>query len=193
MIKWVIGLMLIGVYQYWIYSNFWIGTSDVSKLERATYISGEIINVNCFDNKKYVRGSLGGRDVFIQKINIQLFDKPRFSFENTRGHGTGNRGGFDMCSDILAKIDEFISRPSGDYEHGASKQQSLGYFEGYFLNNFPLQVTINGHELYSFKETKIEHSLDILFASFLPIILILPILIGPWGRSGGIQRLGENH
>jgi hypothetical protein len=193
MIKWVIGLMLIGVYQYWIYSSFWIGTSDVSKLERATYISGEIINVSCFDDKRYTKRKFGDGVYFMQKIYIQLFDKPRFSFENTRGHGTGNRGGFDMCSDILAKIDEFISRPSGDYEHGASKQQSLGYFEGYFLNNFPLQVTINGHELYSFKETKIEHSLDILFASFFPIISILLGLIGRWYKSGGIQRLGENH
>jgi hypothetical protein len=50
--KWVIGLFLMALYQYWVYDRFWIVEDNVKEVKQATYISGEIQSIDCVMSKK---------------------------------------------------------------------------------------------------------------------------------------------
>ena len=51
-IIWVIGLVLMSLYQYWVYSTFWIGEEDVRDVRQAKHIFGEISSIECIEVTK---------------------------------------------------------------------------------------------------------------------------------------------
>jgi hypothetical protein len=179
--KWVIGLILMALYQYWVYSSFWINTDDVAKVGQAKHISGEIVGMDCWDIKK-------DRGVFRQKIYIQLDGKPEFYFFDPSGVNF-----FQLCNDFLVFFNELSLKP--EIKVTDTQENLLAgtpvMFDGYFWGRSPLKVTVNGHILYSFKHTKAGHTFLVFWLSLTPVICVLGIFLVRWYKKGGLEKLGQ--
>lgn len=178
----LIGLLLMGLYQSWVYSTFWIATDDVTKVNRVVHVSGDLIDLQCFDRRKG-----GGR--VEQKIYVYLGNRPEFYFYNLSGPKF-----FDDCNEVYSTLNEFsFSHDRSEKFDGPNENNQLfsGKFEGYFLGSMPVKVTINDYEVYAFKDTKPNHNIFALWLSLSPVMAVLGVLLVRWYRNGGIEKLGQ--
>ena len=172
------------LYQYWVYTTFWIVTGDVTKVNRAIYVSGDTVDIKCLDRVK-------GGGYTEQEIYILLDNRPEFDFFNPSGQNF-----FQDCNDFYSALNDHLSIHFSELnrsfirDNGESRMY-LGKFDGYFIGTIPLQVTVNGYELYSFKDTKVFINIFASWLSFTPIVALLGILLVRWFRNGGIEKLGQ--
>lgn len=182
---WAIGLLFMALYQYWVYTTFWIVTDDVTKVERAVHVSGDTVDIKCLDRVK-------GGGYVEHEIYILLDNRPEFDFFNPTGQNF-----FQDCNDFYSSLNEHLSIYSSELENGSfirdneESRKYLGKFEGYFIGSIPLKVTVNGYELYSFKDTKVFINIFASWLSLTPIVAILCMLLVRWYRNGGIEKLGQ--
>ena len=180
MLKWIISLILMGSYQYWVYSSFWIG-DDFTKSKNVTHISGDLLSIKCIDReRKY--------GVLQQDFWLALSDQPPITFSDM--------GTVRSCSEFELKfsnlfeeeklnvdIGSFGTRIGNQYNYPKLK------FDGYFIGGSPLQIEIGSYEWMSFDKMQIAHRDMILWMSLLPIFIFLCIYFGRLYKQGRIQSL----
>jgi hypothetical protein len=189
MIKWIFGLVLMGLYQYWVYSSFWISTDDVTQVKRAQHITGEILSIECVEGKgKYV----GRQDFYIQfvgKRNILDFT---------------DEGSVSSCEELYSKLDKALQAKDGNERFHDKlmtkvngKYYPLARLESYFRGAVPLKVNINDFKWFTFSKAKQNRIGFVMWLSLTPIFTVMALIFGFWMKQGKVQafieKLGSNH
>lgn len=168
MFKWGVALLLMFLYQYWVYSLFWTDANAVSEVEGVQHFSGSISRIECSTYKKKF-------GVTNDRVYIKLEYGQELSFLD-RGVARKN------CKDFYQQLEEMLSgESSGGKRPLTTEIRGEMYpelvFEGYFLGTAPLFVSFDGQEWINFQEQKESQRGFALFLSLTPIFSILFVMV----------------
>jgi hypothetical protein len=184
MIKWIVGLILMGLYQYWVYDRFWISENDVSRVKQARHVSGNIVSIDC----AYITKSDGRYSI---KLFVELLNHPKFYFYDESSH--------ESCEDVYTTFHRLLPKANGSKKLVTKINNNfyqLATLEGYFFGSSPLDLKINSYKWFEFDKTRKTWRGVALWLSATGFFTVFGYVLRDWYKKGLIHKvvdyLGRN-
>lgn len=145
----IIGSLLMGLYQYWVFSTFWVSEKNVENVSQAVHFAGGTTSIECIDNIKDFGQAYGS--FYIKLEGGQVLD--------FRAHGT-----IRDCETFYMRFDEIFKRKRIDSNGVVSNTTKVGeqlysllMFDGYFFGKRALEVSFDDYIWLPYDEMKSGH------------------------------------